>query len=209
VRIKPEILEASTTQFSVVGRLLNGVVLERHCADCLRTFDPQTIRGDFPVLQTLVRKKKPLVYLDNAATTQKPLAVLDRLRHYYTEENANVHRGVYELSQLATEVYEGAREKVRGFINARKSREIIFTRGTTEAINLVAASFGNKFVAAGDEILISHMEHHSNIVPWQQLCQRVGATLRVIPFDDKGDLDMEAFDRVLTPRTKLLAVTHL
>src|ERR1035437_418129 len=123
------------TEFSVVRQVLTGVELDRHCAECLRTFDPTTVRKDFPILQTLVRGKKPLVYLDNGATTQKPLAVIDRLKQYYERENANVHRGVYQLSQLATDVYEGARETVSRFINAGKSREIIFTRGTTESIN--------------------------------------------------------------------------
>lgn len=199
----------NSTQFSTVTRLLNGVELDRHCAECLRTFDPYSIREDFPILQTKVRNKHPLVYLDNAATTQKPKMVLERIQHYYAAENANVHRGVYELSQLATEAYEGAREKVRQFINAPKSREIIFTRGTTDAINLVASSFGRKFIKAGDEILISGMEHHSNIVPWQMLCEATGAVLKVIPFDDKCDLDMDALKQLLSVRTKLVAITHL
>ena len=197
------------TEFSIVGQVLNGVELDRHCAQCLRTFDPTTVRKDFPILQTLVRGKKPLVYLDNGATTQKPLAVIDRLKQYYELENANVHRGVYQLSQLVTDAYEGARETVSRFINAGKSRQIIFTRGTTESINLVASSFGRKFVHAGDEILVSGMEHHSNIVPWQILCEATGAVLKVIPFNDRGELDMDAFARLLSPRTKLVAVTHL
>ena len=197
------------TEFSVVRHVLNGVELDRHCAECLRTFDPMTVRKDFPILQTLVRGKKPLVYLDNGATTQKPRLVIDRLTHYYERENANVHRGVYQLSQTATDVYEGARETVSRFINAGKSREIIFTRGTTESINLVASSFGRRFVKAGDEILVSGMEHHSNIVPWQILCESTGAKLKVIPFNERGELDMDAFAQLLTSRTKLVAVTHL
>lgn len=199
----------TNTQFSVVGRVLNGVELERHCAECLRTFDPSAIRGDFPILSTKVRGRLPLVYLDNAATTQKPKLVIQRETEFYSIQNANVHRGVYELSQVATEVYEGAREKLRAFINAPKSRQIIFTRGTTEAINLVAFSYGRRFIGKGDEILISGMEHHSNIVPWQLLCEQVGALLRVAPFDEKGELDMDQFRRLLSPRTKMVAVTHL
>ncbi len=197
------------TEFSVVQQILTGVELDRHCAQCLSTFDPTTVRKDFPILQTLVRGKKPLVYLDNGATTQKPLAVIDRLKQYYELENANVHRGVYQLSQLATDVYEGARETLSRFINAGKSREIIFTRGTTESINLVASSFGRKFVHAGDEILVSGMEHHSNIVPWQLLCEATGAILKVISFSERGELDMDAFSRLLSSRTRLVAVTHL
>jgi cysteine desulfurase/selenocysteine lyase len=199
----------SETKFSVISHILKGVDLERHCAQCLQTFDPTTVRKDFPILQTLVRGKKPIVYLDNGASTQKPQRVIDRLSTYYNSENANVHRGVYQLSQTATDAYEGAREKVRRFINAPKSRQIIFTRGTTESINLVAASFGRQFIHAGDEILVSGMEHHSNIVPWQLLCQATGAILRPIPFNDAGELDMDAFRSMLSGRTKLVGITHL
>ena len=199
----------STTQFSVVNHLLKGVDMDRHCAECLRTFDPSTVRKDFPILQTLVRGKKPLAYLDNGASTQKPQAVIDSLVQYYSTQNANVHRGVYQLSQIATDAYEQARNTVRRFINAPKTRQIIFTRGTTDSINLVASSFGRKFIKAGDEILISGMEHHSNIVPWQLLAQWNGAVIKVIPFSDSGDLDMDAYRALFSDRTKLVAVTHL
>ena len=204
-------LAAPTTQFTaaVAGGLLSSVELEQHCADCLRTFDPSTVRKNFPILQSKVHGKLPLVYLDNAATTQKPQAVIARLKQYYDAENANVHRGVYELSQIATEVYEEARATLAKFVNARKTREIVFTRGTTESINLVANSFGRQFIKSGDEILVSGMEHHSNIVPWQMLCQATGAALKVIPFNDKCDLDIGALEQLFGPRTKMVAVTHL
>jgi cysteine desulfurase/selenocysteine lyase len=150
-------------------------------------FDVGRIRADFPILRRKVRGR-PLVYLDNAATTQKPQAVVDAVSRYYTEINANVHRGVHELSELATDAYEGAREKVRRFLNARTAREIVFTRNATESINLVAHAFGGLHVRRGDEVVISAMEHHSNIVPWQMLCSRTGARLRVAPIDDSGEL---------------------
>ena len=171
-------------------------------------FDVTAIRAAFPALHQQVHGK-PLVYLDNAATTQKPQAVIDALRAYYEHDNANVHRGVHELSERATAAYEGAREKVRAFVNAASVREIIFTRNATESINLVARAWGDANVRKGDEILISGMEHHSNIVPWQLLCERTGATLRVIPIDDRGDLVMEEFERLLTPRTKILSIVQL
>ena len=171
-------------------------------------FDVAAIRADFPVLHQLAHGK-PLVYLDNAATTQKPRQVLDAIRRYYEEDNANVHRGVHLLSERATAAYEGARETVRAFINANSVREIIFTRNATESINLVARAWGDANVRAGDEVLITGLEHHSNIVPWQLLCERTGATLRVVPIDDRGDLVMEEFDRLLTPKTKIVAVAHL
>jgi cysteine desulfurase/selenocysteine lyase len=166
------------------------------------------LKADFPALQQSVNDK-PLVYLDNAATTQKPRVVIERLRAYYELENANVHRGVHTLSQRATQAYENAREKVRAFINAADSKEIIFVRGATEAINLVARSYGQKFIKEGDEIVLSAMEHHSNIVPWQMLCEEKGARLRVIPMNRNGELDMEAYNRVLNLRTRLVAVTHV
>ena len=167
-----------------------------------------SIRSDFPIL--LVRPHgKPLVYLDNAATTQKPQAVIDRLSRYYREENANIHRGVHALSVDATEAYDEARDRVRRFINAAEAREVVFVRGATEAINLVAATFGRDRVAAGDEIVISHMEHHSNIVPWQILCEEKGARLRVIPITDAGELQLDEYERLLGPRTRLVAVTHV
>lgn len=164
-------------------------------------------RQDFPILHREVHDH-PLVYLDNAATTQKPWAVIEAERHYYAHYNANIHRGVHHLSQQATEAYEAARDKVRDFIKAASREEIVFTRGTTEAINLVAGSYGQS-LQPGDEILITEMEHHSNIVPWQLLCQRSGAVLRVAPIDDAGQLVVEEFARLLGPRTRLVAVVHL
>jgi len=171
-------------------------------------FEVGKIREDFPILKQRVNGK-PLVYLDNAATSQKPKAVLDALKRYYTEDNANVHRGVHELSQRATKAYEDARVKVQHFLNARDSHEIIFVRGTTEAINLVAMTYGRKNVGAGDEILISAMEHHSNIVPWQILCEEKDAKLRVAPINDAGELLLGEFEKLLGPRTKLVAVAHV
>ncbi|HZE76104.1 MAG TPA: cysteine desulfurase [Gemmatimonadales bacterium] len=171
-------------------------------------FDPSRIREEFPILATRVNGK-PLVYLDNAATTQKPRAVIDALAHYYAAENANIHRGVHHLSQIATEAYEGSREKVARFLNAASSREVIFVRGATEGINLVAQSYGRALLRAGDEVLITGMEHHSNIVPWQLLAAQTGVVLRAVPFDDSGELDLDAFDRLLTDRTKLVSVVHL
>jgi cysteine desulfurase/selenocysteine lyase len=165
-------------------------------------------RTDFPILKTRVNGK-PLVYLDNAATTQKPQTVIDAEREYYSNYNANVHRGVHSLSQQATEAYEEARGKVQHLINAASSNEIIFVRGTTEAINLVAQCYGRSRLQSGDEIILSQMEHHSNIVPWQMLCQQTGAKLRVIPVDDSGELQMEIFETLLNERTRMLAVTHV
>jgi len=170
--------------------------------------DAEALRADFPVLGQQVNGK-PLVYLDNAASTQKPRVVIDRLKRYYETENANVHRGVHVLSQRATDAFEGARETVRGFINASDSKEIIFVRGATEAINLVAWSFGQKYVNKDDEIVISAMEHHSNIVPWQMLCERTGAHLRVIPMNRDGELDMDVYADMLGSRTRLVAVGHV
>ncbi len=172
------------------------------------TLDMARIRADFPILHQEVRGR-PLVYLDSAATTQKPQAVIDALVRYYTHDNANVHRGVHALSERATKAYEGARERVRRFINARETKEIIFVRGCTEAINLVAQTYGRTKVGPGDEILITAMEHHSDIVPWQMLCQQVGATLRMLPVDEHGELRLELLESLLTERTRLLAVTHV
>lgn len=166
------------------------------------------LRADFPALHQPVHGR-PLVYLDNAATTQKPRAVIEAVRRYYEEDNANVHRGVHALSERATVAYEQAREAVRAFINAPSEREVIFTRNATESINLVARAWGDANVAPGDEVLISGLEHHSNIVPWQQLCGRTGAVLKVVPIDDRGDLLMDEFDRLLTHRTKLVAMVHV
>jgi cysteine desulfurase / selenocysteine lyase len=170
--------------------------------------DLEVIREEFPILRRMIRNR-PLVYLDNAATTQKPLAVLDAIRRYYLEDNSNVHRGVHLLSQRATEAFEGARSKVQRFIQAREEREIIFTRGATEAINLVAAAYGRTHVQAGDEVIVSVMEHHSNIVPWQMLCQEKGARLRVIPMNDAGDLLLDEYEKLLNPRTRFVSVVHV
>ena len=171
-------------------------------------FDAEKIRADFPLLQQSVNGH-PLVYLDNGATSQKPQAVIDALVRYYTTENANVHRGVHTLSQQATDDYEAARAKIRQLINAAHDHEIIFTRGATESINLVAQSYGRQNIGPGDEIIISNMEHHSNIVPWQMLCQEKNATLRVVPINDSGELLMDEYERMLSPRTKLVAITHV
>ncbi len=170
-------------------------------------YDVEAIRRDFPILARQVRGKR-LVYLDNAATTQKPQAMIDRIVRYYSEENSNVHRGVHYLSELATMEYENARETVQRFINAASIKEIVFTRGTTESINLVAQTWGRTTLREGDEILISALEHHSNIVPWQMLCAEKGAALRVIPVFESGELDIEEYERMLNPRVKLVAVGH-
>lgn len=172
------------------------------------TYDVNAIRRDFPILSTTVYDR-PLVYLDNAATTQKPLCVLDAMWHEYLNANANVHRGVHYLSQQATELHEAARETVRRFINAGKTEEVIFTRGTTESINLVASSFCEEFMKEGDEIIVSVMEHHSNIVPWQLQAARRGVAVRVIPMNDEGELDMEAYAGMFTERTKIVSVAHV
>ncbi len=172
------------------------------------TYDVNAIRRDFPILSTTVYDR-PLIYLDNAATTQKPLCVLDAMRHEYLNANANVHRGVHYLSQQATELHEAARETVRRFINAGKTEEVVFTRGTTESINLVASSFCEEFMKEGDEIIVSVMEHHSNIVPWQLQAARRGVAVRVIPMNDEGELDMEAYAGMFTERTKIVSVAHV
>jgi cysteine desulfurase/selenocysteine lyase len=170
--------------------------------------DVQRVRADFPILARTVHGK-PLVYLDNAATTQKPQAVLDALTGYYTGINSNVHRGVHELSARATDAYEAARERIRAFFNAASTREIVFTRNATEGINLVAHSFVKPKLREGDEVLISAMEHHSNIVPWQIVCESAGARLRVVPITDAGELRLDEFERLLGPRTKIAAITHM
>ncbi len=169
--------------------------------------DIERVRADFPILRQTVNGK-PLVYLDNASTSQKPQAVIDALVQYYTADNSNVHRGVHTLSQRATDHYEEARIKVRNFLNAELDQEIIYVRGTTEGINLVAHSFGRQNVGEGDEIIITAMEHHSNIVPWQILCQERGAHLKVIPINDRGELLMDEYERLLSPRTKLVSIVH-
>jgi len=172
------------------------------------SLDIEQLRGQFPILDQQVYGR-PLVYLDNAATTQKPQAVIEAVHRYYARDNANVHRGVHALSERATAAYEGAREKLRALIHAASSREIVFVRGATEAINLVAHSWGLKHIGEGDEVLVTEMEHHSDIVPWQMLCERVGATLKVLPINDRGDLCLDRLDDLLSERTKLVGVVHL
>lgn len=171
-------------------------------------FDVAAIRRDFPILDQQVNGK-PLVYLDNAASSQRPRQVIDAISRYYEHDHANVHRGVHTLSQRATDAFEGARDTVHRFINARTSKEVIFTRGTTEAINLVAQSFIRPRIKSGDEILISHLEHHANIVPWQLVCEQTGAALKVIPMTLSGELDFAAFEQLIGPKTKLLALAHV
>ncbi len=171
-------------------------------------FDVEKIRESFPILKEKVYGK-PLVYLDSAATTQKPEVVIDTINRYYSTYNSNIHRGVYLLSQRATDAYEQARVKVQRFIHAAESREIIFVRSATEAINLVAQTYGREHVQAGDEVIVSAMEHHSNIVPWQMLCEEKGATLRVIPMNDEGELLLDEYEKLLNPRTRLVAVVHI
>lgn len=165
-------------------------------------------RGDFKILDQKIYGR-PLVYLDNAATTQKPQVVIDTLKAYYETINSNIHRGVHYLSQRATDEFEAAREAVRRFINARHAYEIVFTRGATDSMNLVAASFGRTFLHEGDEIVVSEMEHHANIVPWQFLCEDRGCVLKVLPFNEKGELCIEQLDQLITPKTKIVAVTHV
>jgi cysteine desulfurase / selenocysteine lyase len=172
------------------------------------SWDVERIRKDFPILSQEIHGR-PLVYLDNAATTQKPQAVIEALETYYAADNANVHRGVHLLSERATQAYEAARSRIRRFLNAAEDREIVFVRGTTEAINLVAQTYGRRMVGAGDEILITALEHHSNIVPWQMLCEERGAALRVAPIDDAGEVDVEAYERLLGTRTRLVAIAHV
>ena len=183
----------------------------RHGADVpVRTpaFDVDRVRNDFPLLRTTVHGH-PLVYLDNAATTQKPQAVIDAVRRYYEEENANVHRGVHYLSERATTLYEAARDGARQFLKAARREEIVFVRGATEGINLVAQSFGRQRVQPGDEVLISGMEHHSNIVPWQILCREKGASLRIVPINDRGELEVDRYESLLTERVRIVALTHV
>lgn len=171
-------------------------------------FDVGKIREDFPILEQRIHGK-PLVYLDNAATTHKPQVVIDVTNRFYSQDNSNVHRGVHQLSQRATEAYEDARVRVQRFLNAAETKEIIFVKGVTEAINLVAHTYGRMQVGPGDEVLVSAMEHHSNIVPWQILCQEKGAALRVIPMNDAGELLLEEFERLLSPKTRLVSVVHV
>jgi cysteine desulfurase / selenocysteine lyase len=172
------------------------------------SFDVEKIRQDFPNLSVEVNRK-PLIYLDNAATTMKPKSVIDKIMTFYTEQNSNIHRGVHKLSQIATKEYEDTRKYVKEFINARSIDEIIFTRGTSESINLVASSYGRKNLKAGDEVIISTMEHHSNIVPWQMICEETGAKLRVIPINDDGELLMDEYRKILNPKTKIVSIVHI
>ena len=177
-------------------------------AHAVTGFDVEAVRREFPVLRETVNGR-PLVYLDSAASAQKPQAVIDAERDVYEHYYSNIHRGVHRLSMLATDAYEKARGTIRAFLGAASTREVVLLRGTTEAINLVAQSYGRRHVAAADEVLITGLEHHSNIVPWQLLCEEKAAKLRVAPIDDKGDVDMAAFERLLTPRTKIVAVSHV
>ncbi len=174
----------------------------------VRPLDVEAVRRDFPVLERTIRGK-PLVYLDNAASSQRPRFVIDAMTRYYETTHANVHRGVHTLSQEATDLFEGAREKARRFINARSTKEVIFVRGTTEAINLVAQSYGRPRFGPSDEILVSWLEHHANIVPWQLLCEQTGATLKVAPITATGEVDFDAFAALLSPRTKLVGLAHV
>jgi cysteine desulfurase / selenocysteine lyase len=180
----------------------------REIQSASNSYDVQKIRQDFPILHQKVHGK-PLVYLDNAATTQKPLAVIEALENYYRQDNSNIHRGVHALSERATEGYEKVRVAAQKFINAADSREIIFLRGTTEAINLVAQTYGRRNVNAGDEVLVTAMEHHSNIVPWQMLCEEKHAKLRVAPINERGELLLDEFEKLLNRKTKIVAVGHL
>jgi len=172
------------------------------------TLDINKIRSDFPILQSTVHGK-PLVYLDNAATTQKPQSVIDTIRDYYTGYNSNIHRGTHHLSNLATEAHEAARRTVQHYINAEHDHEIIFTRGTTEAVNLVAFSFGEAFVNPGDDVIVTELEHHSNFVPWQMMCERRGANFKVIPFDENGDLRLDVYEDYLSDKTRIVAFNHV
>src|SRR3972149_10593666 len=171
-------------------------------------YDVKIIREDFPILKKLIHGK-PLCYLDNAATSQKPQVVVDALDNFYLSQNANVHRGVHHLSEVSSKAFEDARIKIKEFVNASSEKEIIFTHGTTEAINLVAYSFGRKNINEGDEIIISHMEHHSNIVPWQILCKEKNAKLKIIPINDKGELIYDEFEKLVNEKTKLVSIVYV
>ncbi len=182
--------------------------LEKFELSTRRKFDVEEVREDFPILQRTVHGK-PLVYFDTAASAQRPLAVIEATDNFYRQHNANVHRGVHTLSQEATDLYEGARRKLAGFINAASWREVVFTRGTTEAINLVAQSYLRPVLKPGDEILVTHMEHHANIVPWQMVCEQTGASLKVVPINQRGELEMDALESMLSERVKLLGVVQI
>lgn len=189
---------------------ISNAIISKTCQDLPTPtyFDVGKVRQDFPILKEKVRGK-PLVYLDNAATSQKPQVVIDTITRYYLAENSNIHRGIHFLSERATRAYEDARLKVKGFLNASSTQEVIFVRGTTEGINLVAQSYGRAFIKAGDEIIVSAMEHHSNIVPWQILCEQVGVRLRVIPINDNGELLIDEYERLLNAKTKIVSVAHV
>ena len=176
--------------------------------DSQKGFDVERVRADFPILNERVHGRA-LIYLDNAATTQKPEAMIEAINHYYRHDNANIHRGVHLLSQRATDAYESARAAVRRFLNAQSSSEIVFVRGATEAINLVAQTYGRTHIVSGDQVLITSMEHHSNIVPWQILCEEKGAKLRVAPVNDRGELLLEKLEELLSPRTKIVSIAHV
>jgi cysteine desulfurase/selenocysteine lyase len=173
-----------------------------------RGFEVSKVRADFPILHQSVNGR-PLVWLDNAATTQKPSVVIERLAHFYRFENSNIHRGAHTLAARSTDAYEQARESVRRFLNAGSTEEIVFVRGATEGINLVAASWGGRFIEAGDEVIVSRIEHHSNIIPWKQLCERTGARLRVAEVDDTGQIDLDQYERLFNSHTRLVAFTHV
>jgi cysteine desulfurase / selenocysteine lyase len=191
---------------TVPGHAWDSDLTKRHATPA--GLDANLLRQDFPILQERINGRQ-LVWLDNAATTQKPRQVIERIKYFYEHENSNIHRAAHELAARATDAYEAAREKVRAFLNARSTNEIVFVRGATEAINLVAKSWGHQNIVAGDEIIVSWLEHHANIVPWQQLCQEKGAKIRVIPVDDNGQVILAEYARLLGPRTKLVSVTHV
>jgi len=186
-----------------------GAVSATAASDRAASLDVARVRADFPILSQITRSGHPLAYLDNAATTQKPRQVIEAVTRFYTSGNANIHRGVYELSERATAAFEGARERVARFIGAASPAEIVFTRSATEAINLVAQSWGRSTLRPGDEVLVTAMEHHSNLVPWQLVCEQTGARLRAVPITARGELDLEAAERLLGDRTKLLAIGHV
>jgi len=193
---------------ATIREIVDAAVKERVQELQSRTFDVRKIREDFPILKQKMHGK-PLVYLDNAATSQKPQAVIDALVNYYTQYNANIHRGVYLLSERSTQAYEDARVKLQRFLNAAEAREIVYVRGSTEGINLVAQTYGRQHISAGDEILITAMEHHSNIVPWQMLCEEKGCRLRVGPMNDRGELILDEFEKLINDRTRLVSVAHV
>jgi cysteine desulfurase/selenocysteine lyase len=200
--------QAASPGFYFLDRADPGMPHDGRAFEARPQFDVRAVRRDFPILSERVNGQ-PLIWFDNAATTQKPQSVIDRLAHFYAHENSNVHRGAHELAARSTDAYEGARSKVARFLGAGSSAEIVFVRGATEAINLVAQAWGRANIASGDEIVLSHLEHHANIVPWQQLATERGAKLRVIPVDDAGQIALEAFRGLLSPRTKLVALTHV